>query len=237
MPLKRWKSSGAEAGATPADPSRPGVASAGESLIGAGMTLDGHCETDGALRVDGHVTGSVRARRLRIGPQGRVDGDVTGDDRSGDDSAVVVDGHVGGAVRAPRVEVGPRGDIAGGLTVQEAVVRGRVGGAIAGAGRLVVEETAVVKGDITTARLAVREGAQLAGIVRAGRLPAPAATSAQTAGAGEVRPAWPGAGSSGTPKQTWPGEPEEVEGLEEARRRSPGEPSPEEAVPERPEAT
>lgn len=138
------------------------------SLIAAGMVLDGDCESDGAIRVDGHVTGSVRAARLTVGTGGRVDGDVTGVDDGGAEPAVVVEGTVGGGVRAHRVEVGPQGSVGGGLTVSEAVVRGHVLGAVETENRLVLEETAVVEGDVTAPRLGLKEGGRVSGTIRIG---------------------------------------------------------------------
>lgn len=149
-------------------PERPAPGT--DSLIAAGMVLNGDCRTEGALRVDGHVTGNVRARRVMVGPGGRVDGDVTGPDSDGE-QAVVIEGMVGGAVRAPRVEIGRGGAVGGGMEVKEAVVRGRVAGAIVTERRLMLEETAVVEGDVTAPRLGLKEGGQVFGTIRIGRAP------------------------------------------------------------------
>jgi cytoskeletal protein CcmA (bactofilin family) len=152
---------------------RPTTASggSGESLIAAGMVLDGDCRTDGSLLVQGHVTGNVHARRLVIGPTGRVDGDVTGDGGSGAENALLIDGRVGGAVRGPRVEISAGGAVGGGMVVKEAVVHGRVVGAIVTEERLLLEETAVVEGDVTARRLGLKEGGQVFGTIRIGERP------------------------------------------------------------------
>lgn len=168
---------GGEAEARPA--ARAGGPSGGvDSLISEGTKIDGDCETSGVLRVEGHVTGSVRANRLRITRTGRVDGNVAGEGRGGADDAVVIEGRVQGSVEAPRVEVSDGGAVGGGIRVKEAVVRGRVSGPVVAETRLILEETAVVEGDVTAARLAVKEGGQVSGVIRIG---------AQAAGAG--RPA------------------------------------------------
>jgi len=53
------------------------VVDQGMSVVGAGMTFVGDCQTEGGLRVDGTVDGSVRTGRvLEIGPDGVVKGDV-----------------------------------------------------------------------------------------------------------------------------------------------------------------
>lgn len=139
-----------------------------DSLIANGMTINGDCETSGVLRVEGHVRGSVRASRLRITETGRVEGDVAGEARGGADETVVIDGQVEGAVRATRVEVGSGGAVGAGLTVKEAVVRGRVKGPVVAETRLILEETAMVEGDVTASRLAVKEGGQVSGVIRIG---------------------------------------------------------------------
>ena len=151
-----------------------------DSLIANGMTINGDCETSGVLRVEGHVRGSVRASRLRITETGRVDGDVAGEAR-GADETVVIDGQVKGAVRATRVEVGSGGAVGAGLTVKEAVVRGRVTGPVVAETRLILEETAMVEGDVTASRLAVKEGGQVSGVIRIGDKATKSGPSAQSA--------------------------------------------------------
>ncbi len=168
---------------TPASATRGGATSgaatarggAGGSLIAAGMVLKGDCETDGALRVDGQVTGNVRAGQLTIGPKGRVGGDASGPDNDGGpDRTVLIEGRVAGAVRAPRVEVARGGEVGGGMNVKEAVIRGRVVGGIVTEQRLLLEETAVVEGDVTALRLGLKEGGQVFGAIRIGRAPSEA---------------------------------------------------------------
>ena len=55
------------------------VQDAGEtiSIVGPGMTFVGDCDTDGTVRVEGRVEGSIRAgRAVVVGPAGVVTGDV-----------------------------------------------------------------------------------------------------------------------------------------------------------------
>ena len=153
------------------EPVRPASRSAADSVIAHGMVLKGNCETDGVLRIDGRVTGTVRAKRLSIGPDGRVDGDVQGVDRSDTGPEVHVEGQVGGAVRAHRVEIGPKARIGSGLEAHEAVVRGHVKGAVKTDHRLLLEETAIIEGDVTARRLGLQEGGQVFGTIRIGEPP------------------------------------------------------------------
>lgn len=47
------------------------------SIIGPGMTIVGDCETDGTVRIEGSVEGSVKAgKAVVIGKQGIVSGDI-----------------------------------------------------------------------------------------------------------------------------------------------------------------
>ena len=70
------------------------------SIIAAGMKVTGDCETDGTLRIEGTVVGSVRAgKAVVIGKNGLVDGHVVTAD-------AVIAGRVTGTVRADsRLEV------------------------------------------------------------------------------------------------------------------------------------
>ena len=70
------------------------------SIIGPGMTVVGDCETDGTVRVEGSVEGSIRAgKAVVIGKQGVVSGDITTQD-------AVISGRVEGTlVAASRLEL------------------------------------------------------------------------------------------------------------------------------------
>lgn len=64
------------------------------SIIGPGMKVTGDCQTDGTLRVEGTVEGSIRAgKAVVIGKQGSVIGDVHTQD-------AVVSGRVKGTLAA-----------------------------------------------------------------------------------------------------------------------------------------
>ena len=70
------------------------------SIIGPGMTIVGDCETDGTVRVEGTVEGSIKAgKAVVIGKQGVVSGDITTQD-------AVISGRVNGSlVAASRLEL------------------------------------------------------------------------------------------------------------------------------------
>lgn len=70
------------------------------SVIGAGMEIVGDVESDGTVRVEGTVDGSIRAAKsVVIGKDGVVDGDIETQD-------VVVAGRVTGTISAEsRVEL------------------------------------------------------------------------------------------------------------------------------------
>ena len=64
------------------------------SIVGAGMSLDGDCETDGSLRIEGTIRGNVRAAKsVVIGKKGLVDGSIFTQD-------AVISGQVLGSVTA-----------------------------------------------------------------------------------------------------------------------------------------
>lgn len=163
-----------------ARPSEPGV----DSLIASGTVLDGNCETSGALRVDGHITGDVRAHRLTVGRDGRIGGAVAGPNGSPAGGGVVIDGRVDGTVSAPQVEVGASGAVGGGMRADEAVIRGRVAGAIVAARRLRLEATAEVDGDVTAPRVGLEEGARVFGTIRIGERGEPGKEPGRRSGPG-----------------------------------------------------
>lgn len=70
------------------------------SIIGPGMTIVGDCETDGTIRIEGSVQGSVKAgKAVVIGKQGVVTGDIMTQD-------AVISGRVDGTlVAASRLEL------------------------------------------------------------------------------------------------------------------------------------
>lgn len=70
------------------------------SIIGPGMTIVGDCETDGTVRIEGSVQGSIKAgKAVVIGKQGVVNGDIHTQD-------AVISGRVEGTlIAASRLEL------------------------------------------------------------------------------------------------------------------------------------
>ena len=107
------------------------------SIIGVGMTIEGDSETDGSLRIEGTIWGSVRAgKSVVVGRDGLVDGSIYTQD-------AVISGRVSGGIHAvSRLELLATSEVSGEI---EAL-------------RMQVEEGAKVHGQVTVGE-AVQEGA------------------------------------------------------------------------------
>ena len=107
------------------------------SIIGVGMTIEGDSETDGSLRIEGTICGSVRAgKSVVVGRDGLVDGSIYTQD-------AVISGRVSGGIHAvSRLELLATSEVSGEI---EAL-------------RMQVEEGAKVHGQVTVGE-AVQEGA------------------------------------------------------------------------------
>lgn len=136
------------------------------SVIGKGMKVLGDCECEGELRIEGTVTGNVRAPRLHVAESGSVAGDVLPLKEGEGEASFSVAGRVGGAVRGAEVEVRRGGHVVGLVTADRVVIHGHVGGGIVVRDRLSLEETAIVEGDIQARRLAIKEGGQVDGNIK-----------------------------------------------------------------------
>lgn len=72
------------------EPGKEGVI----SIIGPGMQVTGDCDTEGTLRIEGNVDGTVRAgKAVVVGKDGVVDGDISTQD-------AVIGGRVTGSIIA-----------------------------------------------------------------------------------------------------------------------------------------
>jgi cytoskeletal protein CcmA (bactofilin family) len=102
------------------------------SIIGPGMRVVGDCETDGTLRIEGTVEGTVRAgKAVVIGKDGAVKGDVI---------------------------------------TQDAIIGGRVTGAVVAESRLELQATCAIDGEIKARRIKLDEGGRVNGTVHTGDL-------------------------------------------------------------------
>lgn len=148
---------------------RAGDARSGDlSIVSKEMRVEGDLETRGRVRIDGTVSGNVRAQGIELSASGSVEGNVDALAREGGEDAFVIDGTVKGTVRARSVEIGDRGAVLGGVEADHATVRGRIQGGIQARDRLSLKATAVVEGDIDARRLALEEGGQVNGNIRIG---------------------------------------------------------------------
>ena len=76
------------------------------SVIASGAVLDGSIKTSGDLLVHGEVRGSIEARLLNVGEDGRVDGDVSCRD-------VLVSGRVRANIRVDSAKISGSGRVTG----------------------------------------------------------------------------------------------------------------------------
>ena len=105
------------------------------SIIGAGMTMVGDSETDGSLRIEGTIRGSVRAgKSVVVGRDGFVDGSVFTQD-------AVIAGRVSGGIHAEsRLELQATSEVSGEIV----------------APRMQVEEGAKVQGQVAVGETAFK---------------------------------------------------------------------------------
>ena len=85
-----------------------------------------------------------------------------------------LDGSVEGTISLPesRLTVGPNARVVADLNVQDVVIFGLVEGNIRAAGKVELRESAIVKGDLVTARLSIEENANIHGRVDLADVPA-----------------------------------------------------------------
>ena len=138
------------------------------SVISKDMQVQGNCDTDGQLRIEGKIIGNVTAQGVEVVASGSVDGDVIAAGKSKSTQVFIITGLVTGAVQAARVEVRSGGKVHGGVIADEAVIHGKVHGGILARQRLALEETAEVEGDVHARLLSLKEGGQVNGNINMG---------------------------------------------------------------------
>ncbi len=106
------------------------------SIIGPGMSVVGDCETDGTLRIEGRVEGTIRAgKAVVVGKEGVVEGHVFTQD-------AILAGRIAGTVHAAsRLEVQATARIDGEVHAR----------------RMQLEEGAVINGTLSMGEKAVAE--------------------------------------------------------------------------------
>lgn len=104
------------------------------SIVGPGMRVVGDCLTEGTIRVEGIVKGTIRAgKAVVIGKDGVVEGDII---------------------------------------TQDAIVGGRVTGAVTAESRLELQATCVIDGEIRARRIKLDEGGRVNGKIMTGEVTA-----------------------------------------------------------------
>lgn len=97
------------------------------SIIAAGMTVSGDIDSNGVVKVEGRVDGSIRsARQVLVGRQGSVHGDI-------ETREAVIGGAVEGTITATeRVEIQATASVQGDIVARTIVVAegGRINGAV-----------------------------------------------------------------------------------------------------------
>jgi cytoskeletal protein CcmA (bactofilin family) len=86
-----------------------------------------------------------------------IKGEITGRED------LYIDGEVQGKIHLSdgRVTIGPHGNISADVDAREVIVRGKVKGSVRGRERVEVGRTGEIRGDISTIRIAIEEGAQI----------------------------------------------------------------------------
>lgn len=83
------------------------------------------------------------------------------------DGVVKIDGLVEGDIQAERqVLVSKGGEVKGDIRSNEVIVGGRIEGSVCASGRVEVQSTATVDGDILTKRILLHEGGEVNGTLR-----------------------------------------------------------------------
>jgi cytoskeletal protein CcmA (bactofilin family) len=97
----------------------------------------------------------------------KIKGDITGNED------LFVDGNVEGNLTFGNatVTLGPNATVKANVTAKEVIVRGRVEGKLTGTERIQVWRSARVQGDLKAERISIEEGAELHGMLEAGRPP------------------------------------------------------------------
>ena len=108
----------------------------------------------------------------------KIKGDITGNED------LFIDGNIEGNLTFGNgtVTLGPNSTVRADVTAKEVIVRGRVDGKLTGTERIQVWRSARVQGDLKTARISIEEGAELHGMLEAGKPPVSASDKAGRAG-------------------------------------------------------
>lgn len=112
-------------------------------------------------RVQASGSSSTRREAAVIGPSIQLDGDLRGQED------LLIEGEVSGTVqlRDNSLTVGGQGKVKADVYAKEIHVEGSVEGDLFGAERVVIRKSAQVRGNITSPRVAIEEGARFKGAI------------------------------------------------------------------------
>lgn len=111
-----------------------------------------------ARRIDRPRTGEMESRRLIVGREIRLNGEITACDK------LVVEGHVEVTLPGARVlEISPSGFFKGKAEVDEADVSGRFEGELIARERLVIRSGGRVHGSVRYGRIVIESGGEISG--------------------------------------------------------------------------
>ena len=104
----------------------------------------------------------------------KIKGEISGSED------LFVDGQIDGKITCANstVTLGPNATVKADVTAREVIVRGRVEGKLTGTERIQVWRSARVQGDLKADRISIEEGAELHGMLEAGKPPVSASERA-----------------------------------------------------------
>jgi len=112
-----------------------------------------------------HMSSSVASNSSRLGSTLAVKGTISGTEDLQIDGKV--EGHI--SLSGQKITVGPAGQLNAEVTVREALIQGKLSGNICAGERVEIKKGSEVIGDITTARIAIEDGAHFKGAIEIDR--------------------------------------------------------------------
>ena len=108
----------------------------------------------------------------------KIKGEISGSEE------LFVDGQIDGKITCANstVTLGPNATVKADVSAREVIVRGRVEGKLTGTDRIQVWRSARVQGDLKADRISIEEGAELHGMLEAGKPPVGASERASREG-------------------------------------------------------
>jgi cytoskeletal protein CcmA (bactofilin family) len=111
-----------------------------ESLIGMNSFFKGEIDTKGTIRIDGSLTGNVKADWVILGERAVLKGDITA-------RGIVIGGRVDGNLIAQEiVEIKPKGQVFGDISTKKLTIM--EGGFFEGKSTMIREDSKVVEFNI-----------------------------------------------------------------------------------------